>query len=529
MKIIKMKQLFYLVFAGILVFSCSEDEYTPYSPDPLADNDGAISYTNMTSYPIVGNIVSQEPEYTVDGAYKFGVHEVVAPNGSTFKLANFSIDNLTGVINYTNEGELSPGSYNVTVSVGHVNGLAVYDNAYVLTVSEVPVVVNIDKPAVDAGIFQTGVVAIVSYTDTSESGLITDVEYTLVDAPSGFSINKNSGEISKSDAATSGKNSISVKITTNLGAITETNICIVTVGEAPTIEYVQTDGNTPLTNVTMSPWTAYTTAAPNLVGMIATSYDIIFPSELVDGSVVANADGTISVLADQNLAIGTHSLGVKVTNAGGNEVVFEDVFTITVENRWEAMDLFNDTFDDGSTGNIAPGNGIYPSYSGYTLGGSSSWNKAVINKTGLPTIEGIRVQDPGTSDHYLVKSLDITGVKAMRISFSEQLGYNANFVDAHNRRLYVGESTTDLDNDSFDVSNWTEVMADNDPRWSGSSTWASRVPSFVNNIDIDLSAISGSTLKINWFLGTISTAQKGQYIIDSCKAQYTAAFPAEEM
>ena len=66
MKIIKMKQLFYLVFAGILAFSCNEDDYKPYSPTPIVDNDGAISYTDMTTYPIVGDIVSQGPDFTVE-------------------------------------------------------------------------------------------------------------------------------------------------------------------------------------------------------------------------------------------------------------------------------------------------------------------------------------------------------------------------------------------------------------------------------------------------------------------------------
>ena len=530
MKIIKMKQLFYLVFAGILAFSCGEDEYNPYSPNPLVDNDGAISYVNMTTYPIVGEIISQAPEYTVEGAYKFSIHKVEAPSGSSFKSANFSVDNLTGVITYNNAGELSPGDYNVTVSVGHVNGLAVYDNAYVLSVSEVPAKGTIDNPVVDAGIFQTGVVATVSYTDTSGSGLITSVEYALVDATTGFSIGKDSGEISKSNPAASGPNNITVKITTNLGAIIEENICVINVGEAPTLEYVQADGTTPLTNATMSPWTAYTTAAPKLVGMIGTSYDIILPAELVEGTIVANADGTISVLADQNLAIGTHSLGVKVTNAGGNEVTFPGVFTLTVENRWEVADLFNDTFDDEQTGIISPENLLYPDYAGYTIGDDvTAWNKANLSKAGKPDVKGLRVQNPAVKEHYLVRNIDVTVVRALRVTFGEVFGYNDAFVSTYQRGLYSGESTTDLDGGTFNPANWSVVMADNDPRWPGSANWSTRVPNMVNNVDIDLSNISGNTLKLAWYIGSTNTSQNGQYVIDSVKAQYASPFTAEEM
>ena len=74
-----------------------------------------------------------------------------------------------------------------------------------------------------------------------------------------------------------------------------------------------------------------------------------------------------------------------------------------------------------------------------------------------------------------------------------------------------------------------EMRRGRDPRWTGAPTWATRVPGNVGDITIDLSAISGNTLKLNWHLGAISAAQNGQYVIDYCNAQYAAAFPAEEM
>lgn len=530
MNTINMKNILFLVLAGLFIISCGEDEYNPYSPENISDNDGSVTYTNSTSYPIIGNIVSEEPTFTVDGAYKFKVNTVEAPAGSTFNLSKFSANILTGAITYENSGELSPGNYLVTVGLANVYGMAVYNNAYTLTVLEVPVEATIDNPVVDAGIFQTGVVATVSYTDTSGSGLITSVEYALVDATTGFSIDKDSGEISKSNPAASGPNNITVKITTNIGAIIEENICVINVGESPTLDYVQLDGTTPLTNATLSPWTAYTTAVPNLVGMIGTKYDIILPAELVEGTIVANADGTISVLADQNLAIGTHSLGVKVTNAGGNEVTFPGVFTLTVENRWEVADLFNDTFDDEQTGVVSPGNLLYPDYAGYTIGDDvTTWNKANLSKAGKPDVQGIRVQNPGVKEHYLVRNIDLTVVRALRVTFGEVFGYNDAFISTYQRGLYSGESTTDLDGGTFDPANWNVVMADDDSRWAGSANWSTRVPDMVNNVDVDLSNISGNTLKLAWYIGSTNTSQNGQYVIDSVKAQYASPFTAEEM
>lgn len=538
MKIINMKQLFYLVFAGILAISCGEDAFNPYSPNPLADNDGAISYTNLTTYPVVGDIVSQAPEYSVEGAYKFIVHEVEAPTGSTFKLANFTADALSGVITYKNEGELSSGDYNVKVGVNHVNGLAVYDNAYVLTVLDVPVEGTIDNPVVDAGIFQAGVVATVSYTDTSGSGLITSVEYKLVDATTGFSIDKNSGEISKSDVAASGPNNITVKITTNLGAIIEENICVINVGEAPTLDYVQADGTTLLTNVVMSPWTAYTSAAPNLVGMIATNYDIILPAELVEGTIVANADGTIAVLADQNFAEGRYSLGVVVTNAGGNEVTFEDVFSITVETRWEVdapvfFEDFNNAVDPPEVLNDY--NAALTSY--MLNSGIFDFKAAYTSSKGVYTAKlgegkvGGNFESP--SDGTIVLELAMQADwRKMRVSFNEGFGYSDNRIGWYERTLQSSHDITDLISGTYDDSNWTTMMSDTDTDWSGTSVWKGlSSDNDLNKVgfkDVELTQGSAAVY-LNWRVQKTGTATGGAaFLVDDIRVEVSLAFEAEE-
>ena len=491
MKTIKIKQLSCVFLFGLLLLSCGEErmptDYDAYNPKKLADNDGNVMYNNISTYPVIGDIVSDAPTVNVEGESKFLIGEIQAPVGSTFNASRFSIDNETGVITYNNaNGDLSPGTYSIDVDLGYVWGVVTYQQALQLDVDAVPVTVQVDNTNPTAGIFEQGVVATVSYNDTSGSGLITSVSYALVNPPTGFSIDSDTGDISKSYPANSGDNMITVKVTTNLGAITVENITVVTVGEAPTIDYSQLDGTTPLTDVTLSPWTAYTSTTPNLVGMLAVSYDIILPETLQSYGIVANADGSIAISADQNLPEGNYTLGVKVTNASGIEVLFENIFEIIVENRWESSKLFEDTFDDGTTGPLDPVNPNYPDYSGYTLGTTSKWQKVVVTHSTNPTIEGLRVFNPGTDNHYLVRSIDITIVKALRISFEEQFGYNNNFVVTYQRALYAGESTTDLDSGTFNAANWTAVMPVGDPRWPGQVTWPTRTPNVVSNINIDL-------------------------------------------
>ncbi|WP_455168761.1 hypothetical protein [Aegicerativicinus sediminis] len=526
------KQIIYLFFIGLIVSSCGEElistEYEEYLPKKLANNDGSVLYPDITSYPIIGEIISEVPTTDIEGERKFLIADVQAPEGSTYIESRFNIDRSTGVITYNNNGELSPGTYYVDVDLGYVLGVVTYEQALKIDILSVPISLEVDNTNPSVGIFEQGIVATVSYTDTSGSGLITEVEYSLVDAPQGFSIDSNTGEISKSFPVSSGENPISVKATTNLGAVIFDDLTVVMVGDEPTIAYTQMDEATPLTSVTLSPWTAYTTAIPSLVGMTAASYEIILPETLTTDGIVANEDGSISILADQNIPVGTYALGVKATNASGIEVEFENIFEIQVENRWEVSKLFEENFDDGTTGPLDPVNPTYPEYSGYTLGTTSSWQKVVVTHATNPTIEGLRVFNPGTDNHYLVRSIDITIVKALKISFEEQFGYNNNFVVTYQRALYAGESTADLESGTFNSANWTAVMPIGDPRWPGSVTWPTRSPNIVNDIEVDLSSINGNDLKIAWFLGNATEAQNGQYIIDGVSAEYAMAFPAEE-
>lgn len=533
MKIIEIKKIIYLFLIGLVVTSCGEEglpsDYEEYNVKELTDNDGNVSYQNLSTYPIIGDIASDAPSFDVEGQNKFLMGEIDAPAGSTYSASNFSIDNQTGVVTYNNSnGDLSPGTYLIDVKLGYMLGVVTYEDALQIDVKEVPVQVETDNASPFTGIFEQDVVATVSYKDTSGEDLITSVSYSLVNPPLGFSIDENTGEIQKSYPANSGENPVTVKVITNLGAVTAEDLVIVTVGEEPSIEYSQKDGTTPLNSVVLSPWTAYTTAVPSLDGMSASDYEIILPETLPSGSIVANADGSISVLADQNLPVGNYMIGVKVTNATGIEVIFEDVFELIVENRWESGKLFDDTFNDGTSGPLDPVNPIYPEYAGYTLGTTSAWQKVVITKDGFPDIEGLRVFNPGTDDHYLVRTIDISNVRALRISFGEVFGYNDNFVVTYKRALYAGESTSDLESGTFNAGNWTAVMPVGDSRWPGSNTWGSREPNMINNIDIDLDGISGDELKIAWFIGGSSSGQNGQYVVDSVSAEYATPFAAEE-
>jgi hypothetical protein len=348
-----------LLLSMILFVSCDESEdIERYEQEVLTVSDNPLTYTNLTSYPIVGAITSSVPAGDFETPYRYRLLNATSTTGSSFNKAVFAINVDTGAIVYGNAGNtISTGVYSLDVGVTNSNGMAVYEGAFELTIIEVPVQVNIDAAQVNAGIFEQGVMATVSYTDTSASGSdVTSVSYALVDAPVGFTINATTGAISKGNGAVSGPNQLTVRVTTNTGVIIVQNILTVVVGAPPTLQMVQQDGATALTKAVVSPFTAYTTAAPVVDGMSPTEWEIVFPKTLVNNNPdvtagetaidfssafsVENPSGKVSIAADAGLPEGLHTLSLKATNASANEFTFDDVLTIEVMSRWETTPLY---------------------------------------------------------------------------------------------------------------------------------------------------------------------------------------------
>ena len=272
---------------GITFLSACDErlvsDYTEYKPNVLQADDGAIQYNDFSCYPVVGIVKSEAPVVSLNGVYKFQLDKIEASEGGYFIESNFSIDATTGVISYNNKGEITPGEYQISVEVSTPAGLVIYEDAVNLTVFDVPVSISVNNPTVSVGYLEQENLATVSYTDNSSDGSITAVTYLLEGDVAGFSIDAN-GIIKKTGEAAQGDNVLSVKAVTNLGIKKFNDVITVTVGAPPTLQFVKADGTTPLTKVTLSPNTAYTTFAPTLVGMNAASWTVLLPEGLASKS-----------------------------------------------------------------------------------------------------------------------------------------------------------------------------------------------------------------------------------------------------
>ncbi|UXX79831.1 hypothetical protein N7E81_01765 [Reichenbachiella carrageenanivorans] len=519
-----------LFIIGVLTFlaSCENtfEEYERYEPTVIVAGDSVVTYEDVTSYPFLDAISTDEPVIDIESSYSLVLDTIKAPLNSTYQKAKFEIDSKTGVVSYINAGELSAGSYVVSIGVTTATGVVVLDNIVTMDILAVPIDVTVDHSTVDVGALELGTIATVSYTDTS-GGDLTTVTYQLVDGPQGIAINANTGEISKTGIITEKTVVLSVLVTTNLGLQQEENLVTINVGDAPTLAYFQQDGTTALTNVKLSPWTAYTTSQPVLEGMDAGGgYELILPAALSASTSEFSfgVNGEVIIAADADLPEGEYSLGVKVTNGAGVEAEFADQFDLTVEVVW--TEVVNDQLNDGLNDTALP-EVAYPGvWNGINNGAGSSW----VKKNGVSGLDGIRVFRPDfeTCDVSLTRVLDVTGYKYVEVTFGEYTGQtnggsNGDFFTSYDRMFYYGES--DLSG-AFVPTEWSTLMAANDSEWATS-------PSTTDYTrEIDLTGVSGSTIYMHWRIipDAASTAidKNGQWLIDYVTARGTSAYTAIE-
>ena len=548
------KILFSIIISTLfIVLSCDDEETVElYEPQLIDADSTSLVYEKLTAYPSLGSIQSANPTTSdLETPYGFRILKTSSPSQSNFVQAAFTIDRESGIISYGNiNNTISTGTFSVDVGLVNTNGMAVYENAFELIILDVPLEVVIDKNEVEAGIFEQGVMATISYTDTSGTDQITSATYKLIDPPAGFEINSSTGEISKVKGAASGPNSLSVEITTNAGVVTAPNVLTVNVGESPTIEMFQQDGSTPLTKTVLSPNTAYTTSAPEVTGMNPTKWEVIFPASLVNSDTelgevidfsssfsVEEPSGKVSIAEDAGLPLGTHSLGLKATNASDDEFEFKDVLTIEVEDRWDTVIYEPSDFD---------------TFNGITLHHLDSPTSflATTNNHGMakmPVVKWQSINGAGNSsrvDAAMELKIPIinSSIRKARISFYEASGYNNFYVTRHERKVYSYQAA-DTTPPAADPSTWNLMIDNDDTMWSTIAQWpALKEARDVTNTAPDVTlfnkmegktvSVSSDTQNLYFFLRLTKVSDQhptqGQWLIADFMVEASLAFPAEE-
>lgn len=536
----------FLLFA-LIIFSCEERvelDYVEFTPGSLADNDGKIIYSDVDVYPVLDVISTDTPsvDNSINTGLVFNIDTVKAPAESTFDYSKFTIDKPSGVISYDNSmGGLTEGNYSISLSVDNAGGVARYDDVVTISVLSVPIQINIDSESVDVGSLQIGEIATASVTDLSGQGVVSMVTYQLVDASDIYSINETTGVISKDKAANSGSVKLSVQVGSNLGAVVASDLLTVNVGPSPTISLLQLDGSTPLTRVTLSPYTAYTSYPPVLSDMTAASWDIILPPTLDNfkNFFSMGAAGEITIAADANLPEGDYKIGVTPKNAGGISLDFPEVLTIKVENRSAVVfeDLINN--HPGEDDSAAPS--AVTGWSSHIISGTkddgSSWKKmkAVAGKWGSMRrwMGGSYV---GDSDECVIREIDLSSIdktKPTTVVFGEVIGYGPAYMNKYDRAFYYGEDITNVSSGSWNDAEWVPFngLGLEGADWLGANWNAGNGPPQDYTKTINLNSISGDKVYLNWRMrrkDSQTGKQNGQWVINDIRIEQPDVYAAEE-
>ena len=548
------KILFSIIISSLfIVLSCDDEETVElYEPQLIDADSTSLVYEKLTAYPSLGSIQSANPTTSdLETPYGFRILKISSPSQSNFVQAAFTIDRESGIISYGNiNNTISTGTFSVDVGLVNTNGMAVYENAFELFILDVPLEVVIDKNEVEAGIFEQGVMATISYTDTSGSDEITSATYKLIDPPVGFEINSSTGAISKVKGAASGPNSLSVEITTNVGVVMAPNVLTVNVGESPTIEMLQQDESTSLTKTVLSPNTAYTTSSPEVTGMDPTNWEVVLPTSLLNSDFelgeiidfsssfsVEEPSGKVSIAADAGLPLGTHTLGLKATNASDDEFEFKDVLTIEVEDRWETV-VYEPSDFDALTGVTLHHLDSPTSFLGTTD------NHGMAK---MPVVKWQSINGAGNSNRIdaameLKIPIQDPSIRKARISFYEASGYNNFYVTRHERKVYSYQAA-DTTPPVADPSTWNLLIDNDDSMWSTIAQWpalkAARdvtmtAPDITlfNKMEGKTVSVSSDTQNLYFFLRFIKVSDEfptqGQWLIADFMVEASLAFPAEE-
>eukprot|EP01029_Cantina_marsupialis_P000116 TRINITY_DN1011_c0_g3_i1.p5 TRINITY_DN1011_c0_g3~~TRINITY_DN1011_c0_g3_i1.p5 ORF type:complete len:563 (-),score=101.97 TRINITY_DN1011_c0_g3_i1:19089-20702(-) len=410
------------------------------------------------------------------GDYYFslaGVHTDSGENISDSKEL-FSIDEESGKISIkTTENksasELATGRYYFSVGVGHIGGVSVFDSIATIDIMELPFTIAYSTNEFDLAFGQLGEFATVNVTSDDETMEV--LSYELTSEPEGITIDENTGALSKGTKnVAAGTHQLSVRVKTNQGVKTFSNLVEITVGSQPQLFY--TNAGTEFSSVSVSSWSGFTAAIGGPTQDLGTGLSYQLATTDINGLSIDAATGEITLAEDSNLAEGTYNVSISVVDTDGFEVGYADLFAINVVNTWEAFAFDDVDISSYAEKEIRPVNDQFAEYETVMLNGSAA---EFVSYKHLP--------DPGTGflpygfsynfgkatqiDALLLREIDMDGTfRKMKVSFGET-SVSKIQADGVKRLFYYGYSRTELiDNANFVDAEWNLLIADDSDKWA---------------------------------------------------------------
>lgn len=317
------------------------------------------------------------------------------------------------------------------------------------------------------------VVELVGNTEDLGSGLVYSLKDTNIE---GLTIDPGTGAITLAENSNVAEGNYPVNISvTNAAGLEFDYLSLFTIkvlnpSDTPVLYY--TKAGSQFAGVTLSSWSGFVVEVGGPAEDLGTGLVYSFKDTNISGLSINASTGAITLADDSNLAEGSYTVSISVTNDEAKVEDYMEMFTIEVVNAWEQIALDNIDVSGYANKESRAVNDEFTYYETAKLNASAvefiSYKHAPDAGTGFTAYGwGINLGKTLKIDAPLLREVAMDGTfRKMKVSFGET-SVGKIQVDELKRRFYYGYNRTALiDNANFVDAEWNLLIAEDSEKWA---------------------------------------------------------------
>ncbi|WP_044206378.1 hypothetical protein [Flammeovirga sp. OC4] len=314
-----MKQLLYFTFISLffVIIGCEKQDPLRTIETEYLDS---VHYDASVFYPLE-DMISPEPIFENKYGVSFAIEEFFNDKGDSSQISNVFIDKKTGVISVRDASLLDQEAiYHANIATFTVSGKTVHEKAWSMGITPVTGEVFYSSPTPSYERYFEGEVLHLDSAFFGEGN--TAISYELVNASKGLSIDEATGHISKVDFMEAGEYDIAVKVLTEGGETTLSEVAKVKIYGAPELVYqpnffkIQGDYSIQ----------AIPTVREFLDGA---TYEVQVQDNLTLSNLAIDENAVITLPENHNNTVGVYKVDV-IATLDGQTFTFEEAVTIEI-------------------------------------------------------------------------------------------------------------------------------------------------------------------------------------------------------
>ncbi|NME71452.1 hypothetical protein [Flammeovirga aprica] len=314
-----MKQLIYFAFISLffMIIGCEKQDPLRTIETEYLDS---VHYDASVFYPLE-DMISPEPVFENKYGVSFAIEEFYNDKGDSSQINNVAIDKKTGIISVRDASLLDQeATYHANIATFTVSGKTIHEKAWSMGITQVTGELFYSTPQPSYERNFEGEVLHLDSAFFGEANAV--VSYELVNSDKGLSIDASNGHISKVSFMEAGEYDVAVKVLTEGGETTLTEVAKVKIYGAPELVYqpnffkIQGDYSIQ--------------ATPTVKEFLdGATYELKVQGDLTLNSLAIDENAVISLPENHNNAVGEYKVDV-IATVDGQAFTFEEAITVEI-------------------------------------------------------------------------------------------------------------------------------------------------------------------------------------------------------